>query len=230
MQVEGGDDVEGGGVEGLQGGDAGLEEVAGVPELGTLVHVLVEPLVADGKVELLHEEGEAGVERPEQGQRPLQELDRHGPAGGVRGGGGDEAPLEFVDPPGEERVEAVDGARGRRIHSTETEGGRTEPMSWDDELAEEEESENRVSRERVKRGSEGGVYKLQILLVRERKRKKHETLEGGVNIFRKAQTPILHTPEVQQKRERGRERESFFVRTKTMVGGNDGCFLWRGKG
>lgn len=37
------------------------------PKLGALVHVLTEPLVidGDGEVELLHEEGEARVERAE---------------------------------------------------------------------------------------------------------------------------------------------------------------------
>lgn len=55
--VEGGGDVEAGGEVGFHAGDAGFDDVAGFPELGALVHVLVEPFLPQGEVELLHEEG-----------------------------------------------------------------------------------------------------------------------------------------------------------------------------
>ena len=47
----------------------------GLPELGGLVHVLVEPLVAEGEVELVDEEGELGVEGTEEGEDLLEELE-----------------------------------------------------------------------------------------------------------------------------------------------------------
>ena len=56
--VEGGDHVDPGGAVGLDAGEAELDGVASVPEARRLVHVLVEPLVADGEVELLDEVGE----------------------------------------------------------------------------------------------------------------------------------------------------------------------------
>ena len=62
MGVEGGGDVEGGGVVGVDAGNAGLDDVAGVPEFGAFVHVLVEPFVADGEVEFLNQESQLGVE------------------------------------------------------------------------------------------------------------------------------------------------------------------------
>ena len=49
--------------------------MAGFPELGALVHVLVEPLVTNGEVELLDEKGQLGVEGSEQRECPLEELD-----------------------------------------------------------------------------------------------------------------------------------------------------------
>lgn len=75
VAVEGGSEVEAGGVVILHAGDAGLEDMAGLPELGALVHVLVEPLVADGEVELLDEQSQLGVERSEERESSLQELD-----------------------------------------------------------------------------------------------------------------------------------------------------------
>lgn len=49
--------------------------MGGFPELGGLVHVLVEPLVAEGEVELVDEEGELGVEGTEEGEDLLEELE-----------------------------------------------------------------------------------------------------------------------------------------------------------
>ena len=63
MGVEGGGDVEGGGVVAIHGRNAGLDEVAGVPEFGAFVHVLVQPLVAHWELEFLDQEGQLGVER-----------------------------------------------------------------------------------------------------------------------------------------------------------------------
>lgn len=73
--VEGGEKVEALGVERFEVGDGGFEEVRGLPELGGLVHVLVEPLVAEGEVELVDEEGELGVEGTEEGEDLLEELE-----------------------------------------------------------------------------------------------------------------------------------------------------------
>ena len=75
VRVEGGGDVEAGGVVTFDAGNAGLEDVACLPELGALVHVLVQPLVPERQVELLDEERELRVERSEERERPLQELD-----------------------------------------------------------------------------------------------------------------------------------------------------------
>lgn len=49
--------------------------MGGFPELGGLVHVLVEPLVAEGELELVDEKGELGVEGAEEGHHLLEELD-----------------------------------------------------------------------------------------------------------------------------------------------------------
>lgn len=73
--VEGGEKVEALWVERFEVGDGGLKEVGGFPELGGLVHVLVEPLVAEGEVELVDEEGELGVEGTEEGEDLLEELE-----------------------------------------------------------------------------------------------------------------------------------------------------------
>lgn len=75
MAVERGSEVEAGGVVILHSGDSGLEDMAGLPELGALVHVLIEPLVADGKVELLDEESQLGVEGSKERESSLEELD-----------------------------------------------------------------------------------------------------------------------------------------------------------
>lgn len=62
VRVEGGGDVNGGGVVGIDAGNARLDDVASFPEFGAFVHVLVEPLVTEGKVEFLNEKGQLGVE------------------------------------------------------------------------------------------------------------------------------------------------------------------------
>lgn len=76
--------------------------MAGVPEAGGLVHVLVEPLVARWEVELLDEVGEVGVEGAEEGDGPLEEREGDEVVGG-------EGAVEVVEAVGEEGVEAVDG-------------------------------------------------------------------------------------------------------------------------
>lgn len=58
----------------LEAGEAGLDHVADFPNSGALVHVLVQPFVAGGEVELLDQAGEAGVDSTEEGDDPLEEL------------------------------------------------------------------------------------------------------------------------------------------------------------
>lgn len=120
MAVEGGREVRPGEVVVLDARDAGLDDMAGVPQPGALVHVLVQPLIADGEVEGLDQDGELAVGGAEEGDDPLQEL------GGHEGVGG-EAAVEVVEAPGEEGVEAIDRA-GRRVH-----------ISWVGAVGEEEE-------------------------------------------------------------------------------------------
>lgn len=108
VAVEGGREVRPGEVMVLNAGDAGLDDKAGVPQPGALVHVLVQPLIANGEVEVLDQDGELAVGGAEEGDDPLQEL------GGHEGVGG-EAAVEVVEAPGQEVVEAIDGA-GRRVH------------------------------------------------------------------------------------------------------------------
>lgn len=73
--VKGGSDVEASGVVPFKGGNARLEEVTRVPEVGAVVHVLVEPLVTHREVELLDQKDELCVEGSEEGECPLEELD-----------------------------------------------------------------------------------------------------------------------------------------------------------
>lgn len=53
VRVKRGSDVESCRVVTFDARNARLENMASFPELGGLIHVLVEPLVADGEVELL---------------------------------------------------------------------------------------------------------------------------------------------------------------------------------
>ncbi|CAL5009401.1 unnamed protein product [Urochloa decumbens] len=66
-------DPGGGGAVGVECGGAGAGEVAGVPEAGGLVHVLVEPALAGRKVEALHHVEQLRVEGAQQGGRLLEE-------------------------------------------------------------------------------------------------------------------------------------------------------------
>lgn len=103
--VERGVDACRGGAVGVEGGGAGLDDLAGLPEAGGLVHVLVEPALPWRQVEALHEVDELRVQRPEQRGRLLEEGRGH--EGGVRRGG--QRAVERVEAVGDGRVEAVHG-------------------------------------------------------------------------------------------------------------------------
>jgi hypothetical protein len=53
--VQRGVDASGRGAVGVEGGGAGLDDLADLPEAGGLVHVLVEPALTRRQVEALHE-------------------------------------------------------------------------------------------------------------------------------------------------------------------------------
>lgn len=80
--------IRAGAVVSLHGGCTGLDDVAGFPEPRAVVHVLIEPLLAHRKPELLDEDRELGVERPEGGEDFLKELEGHEVVGDGGGGGG----------------------------------------------------------------------------------------------------------------------------------------------
>jgi D-hexose-6-phosphate mutarotase len=67
--------IEAGRVVVLHPGYPRLENMADFPELGALVHVLIEPLLTHRQMELLDEKGELGVEGSEKRKHPLKELD-----------------------------------------------------------------------------------------------------------------------------------------------------------
>lgn len=75
MVVEGSGYIESGRVVVLHPGYSGLENMADFPELGALVHVLIEPLLTHRQMELLDEKRELGVEGSEKRKYPLKELD-----------------------------------------------------------------------------------------------------------------------------------------------------------
>lgn len=75
MRIHGVCDVEAGGVVIFDSRNAGFDDMAGFPELGAFIHVLVEPLVADGKMKLLDEKSELRVEGSEKRENRLEELD-----------------------------------------------------------------------------------------------------------------------------------------------------------
>lgn len=103
--------VEAGGVVTLHSQGARLEDMASLPQPGALVHVLVQPLVSHWQVELLDEKGEVGVEGSEEGEGPLEELNRHKVVREV-------AELEIIHPFAEERVEAINRVCGRSLHQS----------------------------------------------------------------------------------------------------------------
>lgn len=109
--VERGDHVSCSGAVILDARDPKLDHVADIQQSRALVHVLVEPPLADREVKLLHQVGQPGVEGPEERHRPLEELERHE---GVRRKG----LIKVVDAMGEEGEEAVDGV-GRTLHGGE---------------------------------------------------------------------------------------------------------------
>jgi len=98
---EGGNHVDSGRAVGLEARYAELDDVAGVPEAGRLVHVLVKPLVPRGEVELLDEVGEVGVEGAEEGDGLLEGVEGHE-------GVGSKGAVEVFEAVGEEGVEASD--------------------------------------------------------------------------------------------------------------------------
>ncbi|RZS15054.1 hypothetical protein BHM03_00046835 [Ensete ventricosum] len=75
--LERGDHVSSGRAVVLHARDAKLDHMADVPKAGAFVHVFVEPLATDREVELLHQVGELGVERPEQARGAVEELEGH---------------------------------------------------------------------------------------------------------------------------------------------------------
>ncbi|KAL6964382.1 hypothetical protein U1Q18_035437, partial [Sarracenia purpurea var. burkii] len=82
MIVDGGSKIGDGGVKIVHVRDGGFEEVTGLPQPGALVHVLIEPFISDGEVELVNENGELGVEGAEGGKEAVVEVDGHGVVGG----------------------------------------------------------------------------------------------------------------------------------------------------
>ena len=62
MTIEGGSDVEADRVIILHAGDAGLEDMAYLPELGAFIHVLIKPLFAHGQVKFLDKKSQLGME------------------------------------------------------------------------------------------------------------------------------------------------------------------------
>lgn len=96
-----GGDIKASAVISLHGRGTGLDDIAGFPEPGALVHVLIEPLLTHGKPELLDEGGELGVEGPEGGEDGMEELEGHEVGGGGRA-------LQLVEASREEAVEARD--------------------------------------------------------------------------------------------------------------------------
>ena len=76
--VEGGGEGEAGRVEGFEVGEGTFVEVRGFPELGGFIHVLVEPLVAEGEVEGVDEEREVRVEGLEEKEEVLEEGEGYG--------------------------------------------------------------------------------------------------------------------------------------------------------
>lgn len=141
----------------LHAGDAELDDMADLPEAGALVHVLVEPLVSDGEVELLDQVRQLGVEGPEERDDPLEELERHE---AVRC----EGPLELVEPAGQVRVEATDG---RIVHVDGSGRRRGSPSGKASPRTEEKGEEGPVGaggievgrrREREGGGGEGGKW------------------------------------------------------------------------
>ncbi|THU56370.1 hypothetical protein C4D60_Mb11t16560 [Musa balbisiana] len=109
--LERGDHVSSGGAVVLHARDAKLDHMADVPKAGAFVHVLVKPLPTDREVELRHQVGELGVERPEQARGAVEELEGHE-------GVGREGTVEVVEAMGEEAEETIDRA-GRRLHGGE---------------------------------------------------------------------------------------------------------------
>lgn len=89
--------------------------MANVPKAGAFIHVLVQPPLTGGQVELLHQADESGVKGPKEGDGALQGLERHE---GIRR----EASVELIEATGEEGEEAGDGV-GAGPHGA---GGRSE--------------------------------------------------------------------------------------------------------
>lgn len=56
VRVKGGSDVKSGGVIIFHGGHAGFDDVAGLPELGALIHVLIKPLLTHRQLKFLDKE------------------------------------------------------------------------------------------------------------------------------------------------------------------------------
>ena len=48
--------------------------MASLPELGTLIHILIKPLLPDRQVELLNKQSQLGMERSQKGKGSLEEL------------------------------------------------------------------------------------------------------------------------------------------------------------
>ena len=111
--MEGGGEGEAGGVEGFEVGEGVFEEVRGFPELGGFVHVLVEPLVAEGKVEAVDEQREVRVEGSEEREEALEEGEGDGVVVGHQ------RPLQLLHAPAHHHVEPahrVSVGRRTRLH------------------------------------------------------------------------------------------------------------------
>lgn len=89
-------------MEKLHPRDSRFEDLAGFPKAGAFVHVLVEPLTADGEVQALAELDELRVESSEKREDFLEEVKGHEV-------GREERVVEVVELVGEELVEAMEG-------------------------------------------------------------------------------------------------------------------------
>lgn len=102
MVVEVVDGVGGGGGVGVEGGGAGADEEAGVPQAGGLVHVLVQPPLPRRQVQPPHHLQQLRVHRPHQRRRLLHERRRHEPHFADR-----QPPVQRLHPLPDRRVEPL---------------------------------------------------------------------------------------------------------------------------
>lgn len=99
--VEARSEISAGGVIILHARNRRFENMAGLPQPRALIHILIQPFIADGEPELLNQTNQLGVKRPEGRQDMLEKLERHEILRQKHA-------IEVVDASGEEVVEAID--------------------------------------------------------------------------------------------------------------------------